>query len=59
MALFSDIDWLIIAAVAVFLLFGKDNAQLLRTFGRYYARAIQLDRNLAWSSPIWVKYGGQ
>jgi hypothetical protein len=25
----------------------------------YYVRAIQMDRNLAWSSPIWVKYGGQ
>jgi hypothetical protein len=25
----------------------------------YYVRAIQFDRNLAWSSPIWVKYGGQ
>jgi len=23
----------------------------------YYVRAIQMDRNLAWSSPIWVKYG--
>ncbi len=22
----------------------------------YYVRAIQIDRNLAWSSPIWVKY---
>jgi hypothetical protein len=25
----------------------------------YYVRAIQADRNLAWSSPVWVKYGGQ
>ncbi len=25
----------------------------------YYVRATQMDRNLAWSSPIWVKYGGQ
>ncbi|MBI1897510.1 MAG: DUF3604 domain-containing protein [Acidobacteria bacterium] len=22
----------------------------------YYVRAVQVDRNLAWSSPIWVKY---
>jgi hypothetical protein len=22
----------------------------------YYVRATQFDRNLAWSSPIWVKY---
>jgi hypothetical protein len=25
----------------------------------YYVRVTQLDRNLAWSSPIWVKYGSQ
>jgi ribosomal protein S19E (S16A) len=23
----------------------------------YYVRVTQMDRNLAWSSPIWVKYG--
>lgn len=23
----------------------------------YYVRAIEIDRNLVWSSPIWVKYG--
>jgi hypothetical protein len=22
----------------------------------YYVRVIQMDRNMAWSSPIWVKY---
>jgi hypothetical protein len=25
----------------------------------YYVRVTQLDRNLAWSSPIWVKYAGK
>jgi hypothetical protein len=25
----------------------------------YYVRVTQTDRNLAWSSPIWVKYGGR
>jgi len=25
----------------------------------YYVRVIQLDRNMAWSSPIWVKYAGR
>jgi len=25
----------------------------------YYVRAIQVDRNLAWSSPIWVKYANR
>jgi hypothetical protein len=46
MALFSDIDWVIIAAVAVFLLFGKENGQMLRTFGRWYGRAMNLKQEL-------------
>jgi len=46
MALFSDVDWLIIVAVAVFLLFGKENAQVLRTFGRWYGRALHLKQEL-------------
>ncbi len=25
----------------------------------YYVRVIQIDRNMAWSSPIWVKYTGR
>ena len=25
----------------------------------YYVRVIQKDRNMAWSSPIWVKYTGR
>ena len=46
MALFSDIDWIIIAVVAVFLLFGRENTQLLRTFGRWYGRALHLKQEL-------------
>jgi len=46
MALFSDIDWVIIAAVAVFLLFGKENGQMLRTLGRWYGRAMNLKQEL-------------
>lgn len=46
MALFSDIDWLILVAAAVFLLFGKDSGQLLRTAGRWYARAGRLKQEL-------------
>lgn len=46
MALFSDIDWIIIAAVAAFLLLGKDSAQFLRTAGRWYARAGRLKQEL-------------
>ncbi|SPE30969.1 hypothetical protein SBA3_1720008 [Candidatus Sulfopaludibacter sp. SbA3] len=25
----------------------------------YYVRAVQADRNMAWSSPIWIAYSGQ
>ena len=46
MGLFSDIDWLIIVAVAVFLLFGRENAQVLRTLGRWYGRAGRLKQEL-------------
>jgi len=46
MALFSDIDWVIIAAVAAFLLFGRENAQALRTLGRWYGRALRLKQEL-------------
>jgi hypothetical protein len=46
MALFSDIDWVILVAVAAFLLFGKGNTQILRTMGRYYGRAARLKQEL-------------
>lgn len=46
MSLFSDLDWVIIAAVAVFLLFGKENGQWLRTFGRWYGRVMRLKQEL-------------
>ena len=46
MALFSDIDWIIVLAVAAFLLLGKDSGQFLRTAGRWYARAGRLKQEL-------------
>jgi hypothetical protein len=46
MALFSDIDWVIIVAVAVFLLFGRGNTEILRTLGRWYGRAGRLKQDL-------------
>ena len=46
MALFSDIDWLIIAAVAAFLLLGKENAQTIRAIGRMYGRAVRMKQEL-------------
>ena len=46
MALFSDVDWVIIAAAAVFLLFGKENGETLRTLGRWYGRLGKLKQEL-------------
>ena len=46
MALFSDVDWAIVLGAAAFLLLGKDNAQLLRTIGRWYGRAGRLKQEL-------------
>jgi len=46
MALFSDVDWVIIAVVAAFLLLGKDSAGTLRTFGRWYGRALRMKQEL-------------
>jgi hypothetical protein len=45
-ALFSDIDWIIIVAVAVFLLFGRGNGEVLRTLGRWYGRAGRIKQEL-------------
>jgi len=47
MALFSDIDWVIIAGVGVLLLFGsKNGAGVMRTVGRYYARMMSMKQQM-------------
>ena len=46
MGLFSDVDWLIVGAAAAFLLFGRGNASVLRTVGRWYGRAVRLKQEL-------------
>jgi hypothetical protein len=46
MALFSDIDWVILLAAAAFLLLGKDNSQTLRTIGRWYGRAGKIKQEI-------------
>ena len=47
MALFSDIDWIIIAAVGVLLLFGsKNGGSVMRTVGRYYGRLMQMKQQM-------------
>lgn len=46
MALFSDMDWVIILAVGAFLLLGRENGAVLRQFGRYYGRLMRLKGEL-------------
>jgi hypothetical protein len=46
MALFSDIDWIIIAGVATFLLFGRESRGTLRMLGRWYGRAMRVKQEL-------------
>jgi len=44
--LFSDLDWVIIAAVAAYLLLGQGSGEAMRTLGRWYARAMRLKQEL-------------
>jgi len=46
MALFSDIDWLIILSIGAFLLFGRDGGTTFRQLGRWYGRALRLKQEL-------------
>jgi hypothetical protein len=46
MALFSDIDWLILLVAAAFLLLGKESGPTLRMLGRWYGRAGKLKQEL-------------
>jgi hypothetical protein len=45
-ALFSDVDWVILVGVAGFILLGQGNGAVLRTIGRYYGRAMRLKQDL-------------
>ena len=46
MALFSDVDWIILVSVGAFLLLGKENKTILRTLGQWYGKATRLKRDL-------------
>ncbi|HEY1197465.1 MAG TPA: hypothetical protein VGG32_01890 [Thermoplasmata archaeon] len=41
MALFSEIDWIVIAGVAALLFFGPQGQHFVRQMGRWYARMLQ------------------
>jgi hypothetical protein len=45
-ALFSDIDWMIVVVAAAFLLLGRESGALLRQIGRYYGRFARLKQEL-------------
>ena len=46
MALFSDVDWIVILAVAAFLLFGSQGQQTVRQLGRWYGRLLRFKSEL-------------
>jgi hypothetical protein len=46
MALFSDMDWVIIAVVAAFLFLGPQGQPFVRQMGRWYARLLQFKTDL-------------
>jgi hypothetical protein len=41
-AIFSDMDWVILIGVGVFLFFGKDNGQIIRQIGHWYGRMVRM-----------------
>ena len=46
MALFSDIDWIIVLGVGALLLFGPEGGTTVRQLGRWYGRALRLKQEL-------------
>jgi hypothetical protein len=46
MALFSELDWIVLLGVGGFLLFGQRNGAALRQLGRWYGRAMRLKQEL-------------
>jgi hypothetical protein len=46
MALFSDIDWVVLLAIGGFLFLGKGSGPAIRQFGRYYGRLMRLKQEL-------------
>jgi hypothetical protein len=46
MALFSEIDWIVIAVVAAFLFFGPEGQKFVRQMGRWYARMLKFKEEI-------------
>jgi hypothetical protein len=45
-ALFSELDWVVIAGVGGFIFFGQGNGAALRQLGRWYGRLMRLKQEL-------------
>ena len=46
MALFSDVDWLVLLAVGAVLLLGPGSASTVRQLGRYYSRLLRFKQEM-------------
>lgn len=46
MALFSDVDWLVLLAVGAFIFLGPGSGSTVRQFGRYYARLMKFKQQM-------------
>ncbi|SRR5579871_585637 len=46
MALFSDVDWLVLLAVGGFIFLGPGSGATVRQFGRYYARLMKFKQQM-------------
>jgi hypothetical protein len=46
MALFSELDWVLLVGVGAVLLFGQGSGTALRQLGRWYGRAMRLKQEL-------------
>ncbi|MCI4319938.1 MAG: hypothetical protein L3K23_07405 [Thermoplasmata archaeon] len=46
MALFSEVDWVILLGVAAFLVFGQNSGAFVRQVGRWYGRAMKIKAEL-------------
>jgi len=45
-AFVSDVDWIILAGAAVFLLFGRNAGTTFRTFGRWYGKLVRFKADM-------------
>jgi|SRR5271155_1394923 len=63
MALFSDVDWMVLLGVSAFIFLGPGSGATVRQIGRYYARLLQFQqqllRDLAAAAELPIPVAGQ